>query len=81
MSENEVLDAVEAHIRQHQPRNYHLNVLRNGVRRDGDWWYIVVQPDQTDVSVRDYAMVMEQVGSDLEAENIKVLLVPALPGD
>ncbi len=82
MSENEVLDIVEDYFSQHQPREYHLNVLRQGVRRDGDWWYVAVQPTPPDVRAREYSDVMEQAEDTIKTQtNLKVLLLPVLPGD
>ena len=81
MNENEVLDMIEHYFSQHQPRDYHSNVMRHGVRRDGNWWYVSVQSSDPEVRARDYAMVMEQAEEDLERANLKVLLLPVLPGD
>jgi hypothetical protein len=82
MNENEVLDTLETYFSHHQPIGYHLNVLRTGVRRDGDWWYVAVQPDPPDVRARDYSLLMEQAEDDLEQQsNLKLLLLPVLPGD
>lgn len=82
MNEDEVLDKIESYFNQHQPRDYHLNVLRRGVRRDGDWWYVAVQPSVPDVRSHEYAALMEQAEEALEAQtHLKVLLLPVLPGD
>ena len=37
MSEKEVLDTVEEYVNKHQPSAYHLDVIRQDMRRDGDW--------------------------------------------
>lgn len=82
MSETELLDIIEGRINRHQPSDYRLDVSRLGVRRDGDWWYVVVTPDKADVRSRDYNAIMSQVEEEIEQENhVKVLLVPTLPGD
>ncbi len=82
MSETETLDLVEAYVGRHQPRGFHLEVSRAGAHRDGDWWYVVVTPTPADIRARDYRDVMEDVEEELKAkEHLKVLLLPALPGD
>ena len=82
MSEKEVLDTVEEYVNRHQPKAFRLNVSRQGVRHDGDWWYVVVAPEPEDIRLRDYRDLMEQVEEEIEAEKqLKVLLVPTLPGD
>ncbi len=82
MSEEQVLDAIEHYFDHHQPTDYHLMVVRQGVRRDGDWWYVAVKPDRSDIRARDYSDLMDQAEEELEAQsNLKILLLPVLPGD
>lgn len=82
MKESQVLDAIEHYFERHQPRDYHLHVLRQGVRREGDWWYVAVKPDRQDIRARDYSALMEQAEEELESQaQLKVLLLPVLPGD
>ena len=79
---NETLNIVEEYVNRHQPKDYRLNVSRLGAQHEGDWWYVVVTPEPPDIRLRDYRDLMEQVAEDIEAEKqIKVLLVPNLPGD
>ena len=82
MNENDVLNTVETYVNQHQPAAYRLNVLRQGVKHEGNWWYVVVQSTPPDIRARDYANIMEQVEEQIKAQhNVNVLLVPVLPGD
>ena len=82
MSETETLNIVEEYVNRHQTSAFRLNVSRQGVRHDGDWWYVVVAPEPEDIRARDYRDLMEQVEEEIEAEKqLKVLLVPTLPGD
>ncbi len=82
MSETEALNVIETYVNRHQPRDYQLHVSRLGVQHDGDWWYVVVTPEPQDIRARDYRDLMEQVEDELKKEEqMKVLLVPALPGD
>ena len=80
MKENELLDLVTRQVEQHQPHSFHLDVVREGVRRDGNWWYIVVRPDRPDVRLSEYNQVLSVVEDEIEKETDEsVLLVPALP--
>ena len=80
MSENEILDKVAERLDQHQPTGYRVDVLRTGVRKEGDWWYVVVRPSKEDVKAYDYNRILQQAENELEDEDhLKVLLVPVLP--
>jgi hypothetical protein len=82
MGQDKVLDLIESYLERHQPKDYRLNVSREGVRQDGNWWFVVVQPDRDDMNARDYSVIMSQTEDELEdREHLKVLLVPSLPGD
>jgi len=82
MSDAETLDIVAAYVGKHQPQGFQLKMSRVGAQREGDRWYIVVEPSPEDIRARDYRDVMEQIEEDLEAnEHLKVLLLPTLPGD
>lgn len=82
MSETQVLDLVEQYIRQRQTPEFQLHVIREGVRHQGDWWYVVVQPDPPDISARTYQDAMEEAEEEMDQrEHVNVLLLPNLPGD
>ncbi len=82
MGQDKVLDLIESYLERHQSKDYRLNVSRDGVRQDGNWWFVVVQPDHDDMNARDYSVIMSQTEDELEdREHLKVLLVPSLPGD
>jgi hypothetical protein len=81
LTQDEVVTLAEKYLAPHQPANYRLKVLRDGVRRDDDWWYVVVQPDRDDVYSYEYYGRLAEAELDLEeAEHLHVLLVPTLPG-
>lgn len=82
MSETETLNIVEEYVNRHQTPAFRLSVSRQGVRHEGDWWYVVVEPEPEDIRARDYRDLMEQVEEEIKSEKqLKVLLVPNLPGD
>ncbi|MCL5945658.1 MAG: hypothetical protein M1472_02245 [Planctomycetes bacterium] len=75
-----VSKVVEKYLRKHQPRKYKLVVKHAGSKQDGDWWYILVQPDSKKVSLFDYASRLAITEDELsENEHLKVLLVPVIP--
>lgn len=80
MNDNELLNLVEQELNLRQPSAFHLSVMRDMVRRDGNWRYIVVRPDQPDVRLSDYSRVLSDVENAIEDDvDESVLLVPALP--
>ncbi|MFI5381232.1 MAG: hypothetical protein ACHRHE_18195 [Tepidisphaerales bacterium] len=81
MTENDVIALVEKYLKPHQPPDYKLKISPEGIRRDDDWWYVVVQPDKEDVRSYDYYGRLTEAELDLqEKEHVNVLLVPVLPG-
>ncbi len=79
MSDQEVLDLVTSKINEQQPTNFRLNVYP-AIRRDNDWYYIAVSPDNSEIRVSDYNAVLVGVEDALKIEShINVLLVPNLP--
>jgi len=81
ITEEQLAALVEKYLEPHQPPDYRLKVLREGMRRDDDWWYVVVQPDKENVRSYDYYGRLTEAELDLqEAEHLSVLLVPVLPG-
>lgn len=83
MSEEQqnVIDVVRRYLEPHQPADYRLNVMEQGIRHRQDWWEVVVQPDK-DVYSYDYYGRLAEAENDIEDhENLKILLVPVLPGD
>ena len=71
---------VEKYLEPNQPSSYRLNVV--GMRRDNDWYYVVVQPSRDDIRSYDYYNILAEVESEIEqTENVNILLVPALPGN
>lgn len=68
------------YLEPHQPASYRLQVREQGVKRDDDWWYVLVQPDREDVRSYDYYGRLAEAEIDLkDKEHLNVLLVPVLP--
>ncbi len=77
----EIVELVRKYLDPHQPSDgsYRLNVIPEGIQRDADWYYVLVEPDRDDVRSYDYSARLAEAESDLqEKENKKILLVPVL---
>jgi len=83
MSEEQqnVIDVVRRYLEPHQPSDYRLNVMEQGIRHRQDWWEVVVQPDKEVYSYDYYGRLAEAEGDIENHENLKVLLLPVFPGD
>lgn len=81
LSDEDLMALVERYLEPHQPADYRLDVARReGVRRSGNWHYLVVRPSQSDVRLHDYSTRLAAAEDELESrEHLKVLLVPILP--
>ncbi len=80
--QQKIVDIVRRYLEPHQPPNYRLNVSETGLRHSSDdWWEVVVQPDKEDVRSYDYYGRLAEAEGDIEDhEDLKILLVPVLPG-
>lgn len=80
LTTDQVIAMARKYLEPHQPVNYRLQVQEQGVRRDDDWWYVLVQPDREDVRSYDYYGRLAEAEIDLkDKEHLNVLLVPVLP--
>ena len=76
-----IVDTVRRYLEPHQPANYRLNVMEQGIRHSDDWWEVVVQPDREDARSYDYYGRLAEAENDIENhEDLKILLLPVLPG-
>ena len=79
MNDGQLLDLIEKEIEAHQTKDFRLSVERNSIQRDGNWRYVVVKPDRTDIRASRYSEIMRTVEDIIEDETDEnVLLVPAL---
>ena len=79
MSAAQLLDAVEDALQRNQPEDYRIEMSREGVRNDGDWWYVVVHPTKPDVRASEYTRRLEQVENEIaRSHGVDVLLVPTV---
>ena len=77
-----IVEIARRYLEPHQPPNYRLNVSETGLRHSrDDWWEVVVQPDTEDVYSYDYYGRLAEAEGDIEDhEDLKISLVPVLPG-
>ena len=78
----EIAKIAKQYLEPHQPDTYRLIVKENGIKKDQDFWYVVVQPSRDDIRSYDIYARLSEAEADIEShENLKILLVPVLPGD
>lgn len=79
MTSRQILDTVENTLERHQPVDYRIEMSRDGVRNDGQWWYVVVHPTKPDVRASEYTHALEQVENEIARDHgVNVLLVPTI---
>jgi hypothetical protein len=80
LTQKDVVAMARKYLEPHQPRDYKLQVIEDEVKKDDDWWYVLVQPDREDIPSYDYYGRLAEAEISLkDAENVNVLLVPVLP--
>ena len=76
-----IVGLVQDCLNSHQPKTYRLEVVPDGVKKEDDWYYVVVQPNREDVRSYEYYGLLTEAEMELQdREGMRVLLVPALPG-
>ena len=58
-------------------RPFDLEVFEEGVRREGEWWYVPISPQKDNVRTFDYAPLLNEIEERFELEGTKLLLIPA----
>ncbi len=80
LTPKQVVSLARKYLEPHQPQGYRLEVTEVGLKRDEDWWYVLVQPSRQDVRSYDYYGRLAEAEIDLkDSEKVNVLLVPVLP--
>lgn len=81
-SKRTVQSLVQKYLTGHQPRRFKLAVTE--AVRDGDYWYVLVEPNKHDVRAFDFSEKLADTEEDIR-DNVKgapnLLLVPVLPTD
>lgn len=81
-TKQDIAALIKQYLQPHQSAAYHMVVLPDQARQEGGWWYVVVKPSVSDISLSDYNARLEATEEDIKRhEHLNVLLVPVLPGD
>ncbi|MGQ9651563.1 MAG: hypothetical protein ACUVXJ_15760 [Phycisphaerae bacterium] len=79
--QEKVVELVRRYLDRHQLKDYRLEVVPDGVQQEDDWYCVVIRPEPEDASSYEYHGYLTEAEQELqEKENVKMLLVPALPG-
>ncbi len=69
---------VEQSLANHHRPGWRVEVLKEEIHRENDWWYVPVRPDQETQRTIQYYDLLAEVESELQdEENLNILLVPA----
>ena len=78
MTREQVLEYVDASLRRHDPEHNSLEIVREDIRQDNDWWYVPVRLKEANrVTYSYYGLLAEMEGELDEEQGLNVLLVPA----
>lgn len=73
----ELVQQVQAAVRRLPTNGYTLQVVKDGVRHENEWWYVPVTPSKPGVRAHEYAELLTRAENQLQAElSVKVLLIP-----
>lgn len=80
MSKDRIARLVAEQLQHHHPGGVTIEVVRGGVRRQDDYWYVPVRPSAQPPRMYEYYEVLAEVEATLEEEEqLQVFLVPVLP--
>ena len=76
----EIIRMVRERLAPYQPDGEALEVLPDVTHKEGRWWYVIVSPDRSGLSVMDYNARVEKVERDLKRlDNANVVVLPDVP--
>lgn len=79
-TKEQIVAMAQRYLAPHQPADYQMRVLHEGVQKLGDTWYVVVEPSREDVKSYDFNARLAEAAMDLmDAEGVNVLLTTVLP--
>ncbi len=69
---------VEQSLANHQRPGWRVEVLKEEITREDDWWHVPVRPDQETRRTIQYYDLLAEVESELQdKEDLKIVLIPA----
>ena len=79
-TKEQIIALAEQYLELHQPPDYRMRDLREGVRKIEGTWYVVVEPSREDVKSYDFNARLAEAATELmDAEGVDVLLTTVLP--
>ena len=76
---DEILKLAQGALERYQPRDYRVEAT--DVLEDGDWFYVVVQPNKEGIRNYDYFDILARAEEEIQTNQQRnVLLVPTVPG-
>ncbi len=77
MTESQIADVVRRHLAGGTFAGLGMSVLDDGVRQDGDWWYVPVTPSDSFTRTDQYYAVLGDLEQEIEDQDgLNILLVP-----
>ena len=74
MNQSEITQLVKKHL---AGLPFEVQVVEDGVRQEGDWWYVTVQAREEPARQWRYYEILADIENDIAGDNHeKVLLVP-----
>jgi hypothetical protein len=76
----EIISLVRERLNPYQPDGETLEVMSDVTHKEGRWWYVIVSPDRSGLSIIDYNARVEKVERDLKRlDNANVVVLPDVP--
>ncbi len=80
MNKARVAQLVSEQLQLHHPGGVTIEVAREAVRRQDDYWYVPVRPSAQPPKIYEYYETLAEVEATLEEnEQLQVFLVPIIP--
>jgi len=82
LTQQDVGKKVEKSLAHHHRPGWRVQVLKDDIRLDDDWWYVPVRPDQETQRTIQYYDLLAEVEEELQdKEKLNILLVPVSSED
>jgi len=79
-SKAQIITMAQKALDHHQPSDYRMSVVRDAVVRNGDTWYVVVEPSREDVQSYDFNARLAEAAAELwDKKDVNIQLTTVLP--
>lgn len=80
LNKQQIIETVERYIVGRRPGGATLEIIKQGVRQDQDWWYVPIRTSIQPAKRYEYYETLADVEKELEKlEHLTVLFVPTVP--